>query len=294
MREGLVEELRRDLLGPGEPDEILTQDPPITTYPIGVLFPRPTDEAAENELWAATAENDGLDDSPVLRGGRDIEDTTPDSGVSLANDRRPSSMGLTFAVDPAVTSTILVTAEAAAYDPVDAAGRPVAAKRAEARSTSEQSERWRRRPLTLRPVTIDVTRAGMQPAEIVDEGVEIRALVRRPAGPHGTVTVTVTLINTRRIGERELQDAFCLYQPRLTVTAPRGRPRSWSGRPPGGRRTRNWPPAGCSTDMPRPSPWGMDARPSGTGPHLPSERRPSSARPSARCGPSSYRPTRYF
>ncbi|QIQ04650.1 helicase-related protein [Streptomyces liangshanensis] len=223
MREGLVEELRRDLLGPGEPDEILTQDPPITTYPIGVLFPRPTDEAAENELWAATAENDGLDDSPVLRGGRDIEDTTPDSGVSLANDRRPSSMGLTFAVDPAVTSTILVTAEAAAYDPVDAAGRPVAAKRAEARSTSEQSERWRRRPLTLRPVTIDVTRAGMQPAEIVDEGVEIRALVRRPAGPHGTVTVTVTLINTRRIGERELQDAFCLYQPRLTVTAPRGK-----------------------------------------------------------------------
>ncbi|MFJ1597698.1 helicase-related protein [Streptomyces sp. NPDC088261] len=222
MREGLVTELRRDLLGPGKDDETLTQDPPITTYPIGVLFPRPTGEAAEEELSAAVAENDGLDDSPVLRGSRDVEDTAPDLGVSLANDRRPSSMGLTFAVDPTVTSTILVTTEAARYDPVDAEGRPVAAKRAEARSTSEQSERWRRRELTLRPVTIDIGRSGMRPAEIVDEGLEIRALVRRPTGPRGTVTVTVTLINTRRIGERELQDAFCIYQPRLTVTAPSG------------------------------------------------------------------------
>ncbi|MFD5113796.1 helicase-related protein [Streptomyces sp. NPDC058391] len=222
MREGLVTQLRRDLLGPGADDEVLTQDPPITTYPIGVLFPRPADEAADEELVAGAAENDGLDDAPVLRGRKDIEDTAPDLGVSLANDRRPSSMGLTFAVDPAVSSTVVVTTRAAVYDPVDLQGRPISAKHAEARSTSEQSEHWRRRTLSLRSVTIDVTRPGMYRPDPIDEGVEIRALVRAPSGPSGTVTVTVTLINVKRVGERALQDAFCLYQPRLTVTAPAG------------------------------------------------------------------------
>ncbi|MGW0545952.1 helicase-related protein [Streptomyces altiplanensis] len=221
VREGLVAQLRRDLLGPGSVDEILKQDPPITTYPIGVLFPRAASTSAEEELAAENAENDGLDDAPVLK-RRDIDDTAPDLGVSLANDRRPSSMGLTFAVDPAVSSRVVVSTEAAVYEPVDAAGRPVAAKRAEIRSTSEQSEHWRRRPLTFPPVTIDVTRPGMQPSEILADGVELRALVRRPSGPSGTVTVTITLINDKRISERELQDAFCLYQPRLTVTTPAG------------------------------------------------------------------------
>ncbi|MFB8442410.1 helicase-related protein [Streptomyces niveus] len=221
MRDELVSRLRADLLGPGAEDEVLTQDPPITAYPVGVLFPRPTTEEAEAELAAAAAVNDGPDDAPILR-GRDIEDTGPDLGVSLANDRRPSSMGLTFAVDPSVSPSIVVAAEAAVYDPVDAEGRPISAKRAEARSTSEQSEHWRRRPLELRRVTVDVTRPGMYRPEPVHDGVEIRALVRRPAGPDRTVTVTVTLINDRRVGERELQDAFSLYQPRLTVTAPAG------------------------------------------------------------------------
>ncbi|MFJ9029300.1 helicase-related protein [Streptomyces sp. NPDC102274] len=222
MREELVEQLRNDLLGPRSDDEVLTQDPPITTYPIGVLFPRPANEAAEEELATGAAENDGLDDVPVLRGRKDIEDAAPDLGVSSANDRRPSSMGLTFAVDPAVSSTIVVTTGAAVYDPIDPHGRPITAKHAEARSTSEQSEHWRRRALTLRSVTIDVTKPGMQRPDPIDVDIKIRALVRRPSEPSGTVTVTVTLINDKRVGERALHDAFCLYQPRLTVTAPSG------------------------------------------------------------------------
>ncbi|OEJ26715.1 DNA helicase [Streptomyces agglomeratus] len=221
VRDGLVAQLRRDLLGPGAVDEVLKHDPPITTYPIGVLFPRPASTSAEEELASENAENDGLDDAPVLK-RKDVDDTAPDVGVSLANDRRPSSMGLTFAVDPEVSSTVVVTTEAAVYDPVDGAGRRVAAKRAEIRSTSEQAEQWRRRPLTLPPVTIDVTRPGMRPSESLAEGVELRALVRLPSVPSGTVTVTVTLINNMRISERELQDAFCLFQPRLTVHASAG------------------------------------------------------------------------
>ncbi|MGW7083950.1 helicase-related protein [Streptomyces sp. NPDC054871] len=220
VRDGLVAQLRRDLLGPGTEDEVLAHDPPITAYPIGVLFPRAAGEAAEEELVSDRAENDGVDDTAVLR-SRDTEEPTPDIGISLANDRRPSSMGLTFAVDPRVSRTIVVTTEAAAYDPVDAEGRPVTAKRAEARSTADQSERWRRRALKFPPVTVDVTDSLPRPSETVADGVSVRALVRAPS-PDGTVTVTISLVNERRVSERELQDAFSLFQPRLTVSTPAG------------------------------------------------------------------------
>ncbi|GAA3484320.1 helicase-related protein [Streptomyces yanii] len=224
VRDGLVVQLRRDLLGPGAPDEVLTQDPPITTYPIGVLFPRPSGDEAEQAFGEDTAENEGLDDMPLVRGGRDVEEAVPDFGVPLVGDRRPSSMGLTFAVDPSVSSAIVVRTEAAVYDPVDPEGRPVAAKRAEARTVSEQKEHWRRRVLALPPVTIDVTAPYRHRPDPLDDGVRVEVLVRPPAERSGTVTVTVTLINTHRVGERELQDAFCLYQPRLTVTTPSGAP----------------------------------------------------------------------
>ncbi|MEW2529385.1 helicase-related protein [Streptomyces sp. NPDC047071] len=220
VRAGLVARLRTDLLGPRADDEVLVQDPPITSYPIGVLFPRAATERAEEELTADVAENDGLDEAAVLGRG-DIEDSTPDLGISSTNDRRPSSMGLTFAVDPEVSSTIVVTAEAAVYDPVDAAGRPVTARRAEARSTADQVEQWRRRPLDLPAVTVDVRSPGTQRPGPFPKGVSIRALVRKRSHD-GTVTVTVTLINENRVSDRELQDAFSLFQCRLTVSSPSG------------------------------------------------------------------------
>ncbi|MFJ4961400.1 helicase-related protein [Streptomyces sp. NPDC088729] len=218
LREGLVEQLRKDLLGPASADEILTQDPPITTYPIGVLFPRSSDPESERVLQEDAAENEGLDDAPLVRRGRDVEEPQLDLGAAQVGDRRPSSMGLTFAVDPGVAPRLVVRTEAAAYDPVDADGRPVAAERAQARTVSEQKERWRRRELSPRPVTIDVTVPGRLRVDDLHEGAALDVVVRPKALSSGTVTVTVTLINTQRVGRYALQDAFCLYQPRLTVT----------------------------------------------------------------------------
>ncbi|MCX4709074.1 helicase-related protein [Streptomyces fimicarius] len=233
LREGLVEQLRRDLLGPGSADEVLTQDPPITTYPMGVLFPRASDPESGRALQEDAAENDGLDDAPLVRRGRDIEEPLPELGTAEVGDRRPSSMGLTFAVDPTIAPRLLVHTEVAAYDPVDAEGRPVAAERAEARTVSEQKERWRRRELSVRPVTVDVTvprryrltdiRQDRATNESID-GPALDVVVRPKAPRSGTVTVTITLINTHRVGKYALQDAFCLYQPRLTVTTESGAP----------------------------------------------------------------------
>ncbi|MEU5161028.1 helicase-related protein [Streptomyces sp. NPDC020875] len=219
VRDEIVTGLRRGLLGPGAEDEVLEDDPPITTYPIGVLFPKAENDSAHHEALAESAVHDGADTAPVGR-FHDPEDTGTDPGVSLANDRRPSAVGLTFAVDPDVSTTVVVTTEAAVYEPRDAEGRPVAHRRAGTRSTDEQVERWSRRPLRLPTVTIDVTSPGMRPVETLADGVELRILVRRRDGGHGAVAVTVTLVNSRTVGERELRDAFCLYQPRLVVRAP--------------------------------------------------------------------------
>src|SRR4051812_33822227 len=92
FRSELVERLQRDLLGPvGGEEEILT-DAPVTTYATGVLFPRRTNE---ERALAAAAELD------VDLTGADLPvDEAPDTGVSLANMQSPSSIGITFAVDP--------------------------------------------------------------------------------------------------------------------------------------------------------------------------------------------------
>jgi hypothetical protein len=211
LRDRLGTALRLDLLGPvGGADEVLKDDAPVTMYPVGVLFPQETSEVARGNRDGQ--EVDG-DDSPSLVRGGDGEETTVELGVSLANVRRPSSMGLTFAVDLASAERIVLQTTAAVYRPEDAEGNPVAAARIEARSTQEQREHWRRVPLDLPDVEVDVT-TPITVGQPIAKGLELRVLVR-PRSEHGTVTVTATLINTRTAGTRELKDAACFYQPTL-------------------------------------------------------------------------------
>ncbi|KOU66423.1 DNA helicase [Streptomyces sp. MMG1533] len=227
VREELVARLRRELLGPeveagDDPVEVLTQDAPITRYPIGVLFPRAADSEAHRRLSEDAAEEEGPDEAPLLSNDSHEEaDGSVDPPAS--SDRRPSTMGLTFAVASEVSPEILISARAAVYDPVDVEGRPVAARRAEARTTVDQRERWRRRELELQDAPVDVTRPGVLDLDLEAAGaVKLHVLVRPANVSSGTVTVTVTLINAHVVGERELQDAFALFQPGLRVRAANG------------------------------------------------------------------------
>ena len=217
LRDELLAGLRSDLMGPlaGE-TELLTDDAPITAYPIGVLFPQPLDGPAHRLVSEDAAEDDGSDDTSLGRRTADEEEGN-DLGVAMANRRRPSSMGLTFAVDPGITRTIVVRTDAARYLPEDGSGNPVDPRRADDRSTDRQREHWRRTPLTLPCVSVDVTAAGPPRAEPLCPGLELRVLVREPSGPLGTVTVTVTLVNTLLVGQFDLQDAHCFFQASLGV-----------------------------------------------------------------------------
>lgn len=211
FRSELVERLQRDLLGPVDGDEEILSDAPITTYVTGVLFPR---REAEEQRLAAAAEVD-ID----LAGAGLAVDEVPDTGVSMANLQSPSSMGLTFAVDPKVTGTITVTVTAAMYDPIDKDGNPVKAQRAERRSTHEQDLWWRRRALDIAPVKVDITTPG-QPTFWPAPDMELRLRIRPVR--EGAVAVTAALMNAKEIGAYDLQDAHCFFQPSITITGPDG------------------------------------------------------------------------
>lgn len=206
--------LRADLLGPQDGQyEVLANDAPITAYLIGVLFPHVAGAAL------TVGEEQGGDAPDVVRGD-DGEQGVADLGVALTNLRKPSSMGLTFGVGSDVP-TVHVTVRAAQYVPEDEDGLPVEPTRSEARATGQQRERWRRVPLECDPVPIDVTVRGMPPRTALCPGLELRALVRPPDGA-GVVTVTVTVVNTLRTGEFDLQDASCFFQPEIVVSGPEG------------------------------------------------------------------------
>ncbi|WP_254622874.1 helicase-related protein [Rhodococcus sp. W8901] len=195
---------------------MLANDAPITAYLVGVLFPHvgeapPTVDEAE----------DGGDDGPDVVRGDDGEQGQSDLGVALTNLRKPSSMGLTFGVALEIASTVHVTVQAARYTPEDEDGLPVEPTRSEARSTGQQRERWRRVPLECDSVPIELTVSGMQAPVVLSPGLELRTLVRTPDSD-GIVTVTVTIVNTFRTGEFDLQDASCFFQPEILVSGPDG------------------------------------------------------------------------
>ncbi|MEV7288053.1 helicase-related protein [Streptomyces sp. NPDC093252] len=224
--EELLVGLGRELLGPApdagaaDRDEVLTQDAPIDRYITGVLYPRAADPAAQRRKDEEHAAVDGLDAAPLLSRD-DVDDAGAEQDTGASADRRPSTMGLTFAVDPAVCDTIVVSARAAVYEPTDADGAPTPARRAEARTTADQRERWRRRELDLPDVSVDVTASTAGPIPLTPEAA-LHVTVRRPDPGTGTVTVTVTLINPQRVGTWDLQDAFSLFQCGLTVRAADG------------------------------------------------------------------------
>ena len=215
LRSKIREALSFDLLGPkGGPEEVLANDAPITAYLVGVIFPR-----AGGEPSAFNQSDEVGSVAPDIVGGDDGEQGEADLGVTLTNERKPSSMGLTFGVATEVASKIYVTVRAARYAPEDEKGLPVEPKRSDARSTEQQRERWRRVPIECGPVQVSISAAGMQPTVVLCPGLELRTLVRR-ADSAGVVTVTATVVNTNPTGEFDLQDAYCFFQPEIYVAGP--------------------------------------------------------------------------
>jgi hypothetical protein len=214
FRSELVERLKADLLGPADGDEEIITDRPVTAYATGVLFPRRSDE---EHLLERKAEVEKDVDEADTSG----EEAASDNGVPAANLQAPSSMGITFAVDPERGGMVTVSFRAAVYDPIDLSGNPVQAKRSESRATHDTDLRWRRRPLEIAPIHVDVTAAARTRPTLVD-GLVADINVRKPDQKTGTVAVTIALMNVKEVGRFDIHDAHCFFQPHIEVTGHKG------------------------------------------------------------------------
>jgi hypothetical protein len=186
FRDEVVGRLTRDLVGPAEVDETI-DDFPLEKYICGILYPRsedPIDPAQDHDLA------EGEDEA-----------TYADPPVALANEKYPSSAGMTFAVDLARAKDITITASAAMYMPEE----------------TEAGKRWRRRPLRIAPVTLRVDEPTADRRISLAEGLELFARIRS-ADNGGAAAITVALVNTRaaKPGQR---DADAFFQPALIVEA---------------------------------------------------------------------------
>lgn len=199
FRDELSQLLVDDLVGPaGGPEEVI-DDEPITRYVAGILYPAGGGWRASGTADAAqdVDEDDGYD-----------EVVNPDPAVAMANVRNPGSMGLSFAVRAADCDRIRVTVEAARYRPL-----PL--------QEGEKEPRWKRMPLAIEPVTVDVSTPQQgERTPLVDD---LKLFTRiRPVDTTGAIAVTVVLINERKatgFGER---DADAIFQPVLTIEAADG------------------------------------------------------------------------
>ncbi|MGW6027006.1 helicase-related protein [Streptomyces sp. NPDC055099] len=219
FRGELEQRVVRDLFGPTDSSEELLVDPPVTTYPIGVLFPKEQPEAMADEPDEDQDVDETLVSDVVKARAKDEENN--EAGVPLANRHKPSAAGITFAVDTHRVAELSIDVAAARYEPVDEQGNRTEAKRAQTRTTGDTGVRWKRSYARTTSIRLPVAEPDPRWHHPVMKGLELQAVIR-PADASGVAAVTLTLVNKEDAPAEGMQDEYCFFQPRLVVRAPEG------------------------------------------------------------------------
>jgi Helicase conserved C-terminal domain len=182
VREYIVDELKKDLVGPGSINEELT-DRPTIHYLTGILYPSESTIDTEEDQDA----NEAL-----------LRDDDTDIGAMMATAMNPSAIGLTFRVEKGEEIEFQV---GSAYY---------------LEEISPDTERfiWKRKQLELAFNKITVIGDDVIKKELT-KGLEL--LIRiRDRKTH--VVVTASLINRLRpVSKNESRDKYCFFQPKISV-----------------------------------------------------------------------------
>lgn len=186
VRDELLARLRKELEGPGGSHEVL-DEAPGDRYLCGILWP------------AGVA----IEVEEVETGDQDAGDETDSTGFEqtapLAMSMKPSSVGLSFLLEPGCT-TIRVQAAWGVY----------------VEEKDGKTSRWGRQPVADDTVLTLVPGAGRQKAPSgADRQVSYETVTRIRADQR--VAVSLFLINRKTRPEKGRDDGFCLYQPSLVV-----------------------------------------------------------------------------
>lgn len=100
-RKEIYEILKKDLVGPVEPDEIISGELPIKTYCLGILYPQGISEYK--------------DEDPERLEGKDDDNVGDDENIKLENIDRQSVIGISFNIKDGIHE-ILVKVEYAKYE----------------------------------------------------------------------------------------------------------------------------------------------------------------------------------
>jgi len=213
FRRQLLERLRADLVGPLSADEVLEAETrPSERYLSGILFPRNSDlpDDEEEELAAGEADEGGSDAASAAT-----------AGVSLHNVKRPSTAGVSFAVDDAAKPMISLRVLGAIYKPrwrqedgslSDTPGDP-------------RALRWCRHGFDVQVPPVSLVEGRMKPVDLTALGVsglEVHFQVasgQAHDGFHGR-TVTAVLVNAQADArDRVTNEERTFFQVELRIAA---------------------------------------------------------------------------
>ncbi|MFC9998110.1 helicase-related protein [Nocardia sp. NPDC127526] len=187
FRAEMIEELTRDVFGPDATESEVLDEPPLSRYVVGVLWPsgEPLQEPPEPDE-AESYDGDTFEDTPVAQ----------------SRMRYPSTMGLTLSVRLSQSRTISITPAGAHYVEVAEAGSAVG------------DGQWQRIPLELSTLEQDLTKPGIHADEVVP-GLQVHRYVRPERD--GIVTVSITLRNVQTTPRGTLRDSKAWFQVGLRV-----------------------------------------------------------------------------
>lgn len=201
-RDTLLERLKVDLIGPEEPNELIS-DRPTDRYLTGILFPPRTSISPEDDDEASDA-----DDADAVGTALD--------GVKAASAFRPSSAGLSFAVRPSGSAPRLrVRVDGARY-------RPESAAEDSAGSSKKRVQSWRRDP-QFAEVSLEIAELREQAAPVISlasRGLAGASLHCRIAPWGSILLVTLAVTNDARPTEprsRVANEEAALFQFSLSV-----------------------------------------------------------------------------
>ena len=206
-RSKITEIMEKDFLGPLANDEIICDERPLDYYIVGKLYPQKSDA---NDLINMSA-----DDAGEL----DEEDN-----ISLCNDYNPSSFGISFSVNPDITS-FTISAKVASYFPID---REVARERLKFTDESykEKTMFWQRNELKIQNIPVhmkDLIKGKKLEIYIENTKLSISIFWHKEYSD-GTRTITVSMIN-RWIANQKSRESYIdectqsFFQPEIKIIA---------------------------------------------------------------------------
>lgn len=192
-RAGFVRYLDTRLVGPVDGEDEEFAGTPLLRYMMGMLFPKTGEEV---ELV-----DDGTGDDD-----QSADEDADDPASSASHRPLPSSLGLSFLVEPGAILECEVRAAMYAQKPVDSKG-------------GRGSKQWKRRSLPKATVSIDLA-VRTEPRLVLGDKAQLHVNARPWA--NGGHLVTVSLVNAIDAGGKAMDPAKALFQVGLSISAPEG------------------------------------------------------------------------